>query len=323
MSSIKNKKLLKKDPFLEIFKKIDEIEFYYETDKALDILNKLENLQKNRKKDLSDEEGYIYRKIIARLKFILLISVSEDDLFELFRDFLKIGLEMNHIDIVDHLKKRISFVFIDERKKLKNKIKKILEVNNEVLTKKKLVINDNISMPTTANWLKDYMVYAGSRVVESVKRVQYLTTSDNVKKAGGKEREKIKKLIELYEYLKLSPFDLDGNEDNLAILKDGKITVFSNGRPISINKADKIQKSLKMEITDKERKEYREEKVEKLEKDFSDDFKKKAIEEEVLGKKDFSHLEEEKNKLKKMLDQYKENSLERKAVEEELDKILK
>ncbi len=191
---------------------------------------------------------------------------------------------------------------------------KTMAENNEVLTSQNIVIDGKIEPGTVGNWIKDFIKETGISNVNNLSISKYLVYSANPKKITDLEKEKIKKIITVYRNIK-------NFFDDLLEVQDGKeIKIIPFYQKEEEKKAITVD-SLNQKITDKERQEYREEKVEKLEKDFSREIEKKAIEEEVLNKKDFSHLEEEKKSLQKMLDQYKENSLERKAVEEELEKL--
>jgi hypothetical protein len=315
----------------ELFIRIVKFDLFKE---AL-IMSKFIDLGMRKNNDLKEEEEYL--DILYKLRWVALPRLDDNGVVDLFAKHFNLMFEFENYSLKDKFKsKLINDIILDDRDKYKDKIKKVLLDNQERISRQKIIVNENILSPTTSSWLKDYNIYMGSaNFINNEKRIEYLSYSENVKKLNKKEKEKIRILLEFYDILKLSSFSKEGFEESLGIANEEMKGVLDGGIFTKIEKRDEkrleimqkiidgeeIEKKDITKITDKERQEYREEKVDKLEKDFGSDLERKAIEEEILDKKDFSHLDDEKKNLQKMLSQYKENSLERKAVEEEIENL--
>ncbi|NCF75084.1 MAG: hypothetical protein GWO87_01175 [Xanthomonadaceae bacterium] len=287
--------------------------------------SKLEDIFSN-KKD--------YKKWLIKAKFIALPLLKKAEIIDLLKENFLMIFFIENYDIIEKLESRmINFIVFSERDELKKDLRKVLLDNQEILTEKKLLIGDDILPATVGNWLKDYISNIGNEPADKVKQAQYLTSSDNIKKIEKQEKEKVKTLIELYEYLKLSSETPLGHEESYPMEIDGKFYDFSKGElqtcPKNILSAiDSVlgketggESNDIFEITDQEREQYKQEKANKLENKFSNEIEKKAIGEEVLDKVDRSHIVARKRELNALLRQYKKGSLEYKAIKDELDKL--
>ena len=275
-----------------------------------------------------------FKEWLIKSKFIALPLLGKNEIVDLFKNnFLTIFLIENY-DLIKKLENRmINFIIFSERDKLKKNLRKVLLDNQATLSEKKLLISGNILPATIGNWLKDYISNVGNHPADKVKQAQYLTSSDNIKKIEETEKAKVKFLAELYEYLKLSSETPLGHEESYPMVIDEKFYNFSKGELQTCDQ--KIRNAIDsvigkesgsgsgdiFQITDKEREDYKYEKAGKLENEFSDEIEKKVIEEEVLDKVDRSHIVARKRELNALVGQYEKGSLERKAVEDELDKI--
>ena len=284
--------------------------------------------------DRFNEDEKDFKKWLIKAKFVALPLLKKEEVIDLLKENFLMIFSIENYDLMEKLQNRmINFAVFSERDELKRDLRKVLLDNQEILTEKKLLISGNILSATVGNWLKDYISNIGNEPAEKVKQAQYLTSSDNIKKTEGQEKEKVKLLIELYEYLKLSSETPLGHEESYPMTIDGKFYNFSKGELQTCDKKimSVIDSVIGKEIgsrtgdifgiTEQEREEYKHEKAGKLENEFSDEIEKKVIEEEVLGKVDRSHMVARKRELNALIGQYKKGSLERKAVEDELDKI--
>jgi len=100
---------------------------------------------------------------------------------------------------------------------------------------------------TVGNWLRDYLRNLGTGKIEKVKQAEYLTNSENTKNLTPQDRERITKLFDLYEFLKLSAVTPEGVvEDILFIDRDGKHKILEG---IQIKELDSLINSYFGRIT--------------------------------------------------------------------------
>lgn len=272
--------------------------------------------------------------LVVKAKFLALPLLDPGVIVDLLKNNFKRSFSLEEYDLIRNLKSRmINFTTIDERDELKKNLRRTLEINDEKLTDTKIMSGGNVIRPSVKNWIKDYVSHVGNDPADKVRQVQYLTVSDNIKKLNEQDRGRVKILIEVYEYLKLSSKTPLGHEESYQVEIDGELYHFNEGKLEAYSKdlqntVNNVLKRIrgvepkdKLQITSEEREQYKQEKVQKLEGEFGAELEKKAIEEEILGGEDASHLEDRKAELGEMLDRYKEGSLERKVIQDELNNI--
>lgn len=319
------------DNFEELKRKAEIIIKYDLFKEAFELSRLLDERLKN-DKILSGDDNYFY--ILNKLRWIALPRLRKGEVFGLFKDNFSIIFDIEKYDIIAKLKSKIiNDIPYEERDNFKNKLKKGLLGNEEKITSQKIIVSEKLLRPTISNWLKDYNISVGTNIVDEAKRIQYLTYGDNIKKVDKlSEKEKLKILFSLYDMLKTSSLSPEGIEENIVIEeKDGLKGVIKDGLFIKVDNklsdrielmkkiinGDETEPEDKLKITPEEREAYKHEKVEKLENQFGEELEKRAIEEEILG----DDISGKKKELENMLKLYKEGSLERKVIQDELDTI--
>jgi len=179
-----------------------------------------------------------YQKLINYAKFLILVGLTDEEIFDLFKNnFLTIFeiLEINPLfDLIDRIRGFLVGMPIHQWRNSfkKDLINKLLE-NEEKITSAPLKDPSGKEMtPTIGNWLKDYQaVFGPTAHVDKVKQIEYLTNSRNTKNLSTEEKDRLRYLVNLYEFLKLNSTTLDGLEEAVAFeTEDGKIKVLSSGR---------------------------------------------------------------------------------------------
>ncbi|MCX6796043.1 MAG: hypothetical protein NTW06_00925 [Candidatus Falkowbacteria bacterium] len=119
-----------------------------------------------------------------------------------------------------------------ERDKIKENIRKILNESQSQPTQNKIKIQEIEELPTIANWLKDYRSQFGEEgFLDNIKFVQYLTNSINIKNLSEKEKGRITAIFNFYRRLKLSSLTNDGLEEDITIVKpDGEMGNLKEGK---------------------------------------------------------------------------------------------
>jgi len=274
----------------ELDEKVNKIEFFNDTKEALYLSRDLEKLLFNNEKNIRDA-GILktIKIIIARLKFILFNTLDENEIFDIFDKYLAIGIKMAYLDLGEILKMRISFIPIDKRDEFKEKVRKIILNNQEEITKKSIIDNQIKDRPTISAWLKLYNKELGTGQVNNLEQNKFYINNSNFSKLNDLEKLEIKELFSMYEYLKRSSMTIEGNEDDMVITDiDGKDYWFKEGKFIKLDKtADdniKVQTARNNKIAD---------------------------------------VNQNKDELKQLAAEYPAGSFERKAVEEEIDRLAR
>lgn len=206
----------------------------------------------------------------------------------------------------------VIFKLLNSNEDLEEKIINLLYNNDETLTITRLILDEREVAPTISNWLKDFIKLNGSELFDDLVLAQYLSTSVNTKKLSRVEKELVGKLLKLYRNLAFFPESMD----NLA-LEDWQIIpvdrekeeefndVLSEEKPVVRTKPATpkpiVKTAPKIGVKLVEPKISQTAKIEKVEKQENNSF----------------------DELKQTLAQYAADSLEYKAVLQEIGRLKK
>lgn len=102
------------------------------------------------------------------------------------------------------------FLTFNEDEDLEDRVESLLYINQEKITEKQIILDGRLASPSIANWLKDFIKQYGSSLFNEVILAEYLTQSFNAKKLDQKDRDLIRKLLKLYRNLVFFPDSMDG-----------------------------------------------------------------------------------------------------------------
>lgn len=258
--------------------------FYY--------LEKILNIPRT-KSSLIESSLLQYRKMIVKAKFIALFRLSQKEILKLLNDHFEYIFNIERYDpwkkIKDYLTELNS---LGERDKFKETLRKILNKNKTFISNNKLIINNKEEQPTISNWLKDFRTSHGEDYfIDQMKISDYLIRNSNIQKLTKEEKKKVNLVLDLYRKLKFSSFSPVGLEEEVTIIKpDGEMGTLKEGQ------------------------------FEKISKETEEVYQKVV---NILGNRNINYQDRDDiiNELKLNLNQYPSNSLERKAIEEEIKKM--
>ncbi|MCK4745188.1 hypothetical protein KAS41_03945 [Candidatus Parcubacteria bacterium] len=205
-----------------------------------------QKLEKEIKKNQAMQASQYY-DILYKLKWIALPKLKDGEVAELFASHFMIIFKISGFDIWRKLKSKIiNDIFYDDRNNFKNKIKKILLDNEEIITSKRILVNQKIVNPNIANWLRDYNINVGSEFINKEEQIQYFTYSENIKKIDNpEEKNRLKILFKIYEKLKISSSTAAGIEEDIYTEDEsGNVGVLSEGIFTKID--DRTGKQIKL-----------------------------------------------------------------------------
>ena len=81
--------------------------------------------------------------------------------------------------------------------------------NSDELTSNRILLDDREVPPSIANWLKDFLKLQGSEMFDDLALAQYLSTSVNAKKLNPTEKDLLRKLLRLYRNLSFFPASME------------------------------------------------------------------------------------------------------------------
>lgn len=225
---------------------------------------------------------------IANLKFISLNYFGDfEEIGELISKYFDLALRLQDYDIWEKVKINLLAVGdLRERSKAKELIKnKLLNSDCRILDANKYRNIKNLPI-TVAGWLKDYHANLGLGKIDNLKKIEYLTNGEFIRNLTEEDKNKLKILFDFYEKIRIPSTDQYGFEGEVPMVVDGRNVIFKNGE------IEEIPQSLLKMI--------REVKIS-----------------DVDVNKENGRIEE----LKQLASRYPAGSFERKAVEEEIDRL--
>ncbi|MFH1326416.1 MAG: hypothetical protein ABIH48_03025 [Candidatus Falkowbacteria bacterium] len=243
------------------------------------------------------------------------------DTLEMFKEGLINVLEMDQVEdteLISYYNTSLIRILLEDKDFVKKLSNAFLE-NQEKLTYKEFVLDSKPTRPTVANWLKDFIQQNGSGIFDKLKLSNYLTSSKNVKLLDDGEKKLVKKLLLLYYNLAFFPESMNeikvGDWEIIPLEKEEVFTKVKSKMPTPTAGQAPVAPT-NNQIVDYQASENKDQKLEELEKKIKSQNMKGEIENEE-PEVESGELKE----LQEMAEQYKEGSLERKAVEEEIKKL--
>lgn len=250
--------------------------------------------------DVRHSDLYEFYKTKLALARAVSLSMQREEVFlSFFHEDVSVALKNEDIDLIEKIDaKVINEIILEDRDQLKKKTLDRLVKNSQELTKKKITVGDEQVPPSIMNWLRHYnAAIEGTSSVQSLKQAEYLTNARSEGLIDEHERPILRRLIDVYEHLKLSSLTPRGLEENFSIEQDGKKKIVTDGRVEEvpreqllkkINAAIRIQQSARggtkkytpSELTGEQRETYLEyraailEKVENLRAEADNDSEK-------------------------------------------------
>lgn len=170
-----------------------------------------------------------YSELKRRLAYIALPLLEDNEVEGIFKTDLAqvLSYQSDDYNLLNKIKGKLIIMPLFERDDYKAKLIKALEENEEQLTKSPIEKDGEQIEGTIKNWLADFRYYlAEYKTDEKLARAQYLYKAKNVVKLTEADREKVKKLIELYNRLHKSSLTVEGHEGPVVVKdKDGRYLV--------------------------------------------------------------------------------------------------
>lgn len=146
-----------------------------------------------------------YDLLMAKLSYLSLPALEDDDIDELFKNYLFVGFNLKNIDLKEKMGLRFLLYHDEatdgaERKQILRAIKE----NIEMIGKEKIQIvgEEKMDPPTVKNWLRDYeLSFDQKKIRTTVEAVTYLNQSKNARKLLEEDRKKLLQVLSFYDAL--------------------------------------------------------------------------------------------------------------------------
>ena len=280
---------------------VHDILFFDYYDKSVALLHKVEEVinNNNTELDANKDVANFYNKIILSLKFVALPALDDAEIISLFKHNFSFKFNLPEVDLKRKLNlKFLSIAVVDDRNKLKDSLVAALHQNQEKISNAQEL--NNIS-----DCLRNYLSHIGEEN-KKLAHAQYIVDINNRRDLSTSEKENIKYLCDIFDFLNIKSDQPDGLEEEPVVVDNGQLAIFKKGilEPIAVNK--QVQA-----MFDKD-------------KDEVAAFDNESF--ESLDTKNRVTMTENTDKIKTLseaLSNYSPTSLEYKAIKEEINRLRK
>jgi hypothetical protein len=229
--SIQNRQLRDEKFKQELFEEVERIRFYLEEKKAKNLAIQLEKKIQEEKLDLEEEKWY--RDLIVKLKFIALPHLVDKEIIKLIEENFVTGLEIPEFDLFHWLKIYLLSFNPWGRDEVKKDLIKALKKNTQKIISPIFSEKLKKNISTVSEIINDYDQVFGQEPADKIKQAEYF--AKRFKNLTEEEKQKLKKLFEIYEYLKITSSSIRAFEDEITFLtEDGRFQEIRDGRIIEI-----------------------------------------------------------------------------------------
>lgn len=175
-----------------------------------------------------------YNECLFRLQFVALPFLQNSEVVNFFNNGIVVALNISEVDLLDKLEAKIVRIIIHgDRDKFKQELREALLKNNGILFES--IIGEK-KLLTVSDWLKNYSNTVGFGEVDVLKREQYFTSNQFLKGLILDKRDKLRKLFNIFDYLKKSSLTPEGSDDVMTFNEGDKTLVFNRGEVYEIDK---------------------------------------------------------------------------------------
>jgi len=179
---------------------------------------------------LTPEVEAVYNDLLIRLEFLALNYWPDRTFYQLFSNNLSPVLADVDLLIIERITARLIESHVLDRDSIRQQILRYLRQNQNLLTKNYIDVNGKNVAGTIANWLTDYQGKVSDEAISQIARTRYLAQDKNTKTLSAEEKLKLTRLIEVFEFLKLSSTTPEGYEQDIIFIdRDGKTKIFAHG----------------------------------------------------------------------------------------------
>jgi hypothetical protein len=300
----------------EIERLVDYFDKYSDFNNAYDIYKELKKYLDGSIIRSSDPELYkIFFKFLIKLEFLSLNYFDDwNEIGKLLAEHLDKVFELEYFDLWNKIETNLLLTDdMDERDEIKKElIKKLSESENIIINKNEYPNNKKIPI-TVSDWINDINININSKNISTFEKTKYLTNSPNTAPLKEKDKRKIRILYDLYEKLKLSSKTPQGYENDVPIEINGQLYIFRRGQMELLKNISEYSKDLSGPPKTKEEKTI-DELVNKKKQVENIGIAKMAIDEQIEMTKKIEDL-------KILSNRYRDNSLQKKVIEEEIRKL--
>lgn len=179
-----------------------------------------------------DELERKYFDLMVKLKFLGMHHLNDSEMIELFTNYLSRVLLDESLVLTNRFKARmISSVLPRDRDAFRERLIRALLRSTEKLTDKEIKNQESRKEGTVGNWLNDFLFQIGEEEEVTLAIADYYSKLKSHHRLSDEDTEKVKKIINFFDFLSFSSLTPTGIEETLSFYNEkGEFIDFSEGK---------------------------------------------------------------------------------------------
>jgi len=180
-----------------------------------------------------------YREMIVKLKFVCLPAIDDSEVISLIKNNFCLQFELPGYDLLKKISEKfLNILAVKDRNVFKESLVRVLSENNERIT-------ENHEIKTVGGWVKDYITKVGLDYKDNLEKVQYLVKLRDSKILRPEQIDHLILLFKLYDFLNTPSDTPEGFDEEMPIVVDGKLCIFRKGFLEPVEENRKVLEALK------------------------------------------------------------------------------
>lgn len=181
-------------------------------------------------------------QVLTAWRFLIIPFLDKQDVVELLQNHTIYGLHISELDVKERVYKWMLFKDLSSRDEAKAMFKNaLLSCQNNITGP--VNADQNRRLSTVSDWLKDFMANTGNRAGTALEQASYFFQRSYFTRLEPNTKEMLRKLFELFKYLSASSSSPEGFEDDLLMVTDDKLVTTNKGDVIVLYDYSKEKKT--------------------------------------------------------------------------------
>lgn len=202
---------------------------YARTTQAYELSRRLQMALRNQSEDIKQQ----YEPIITWLTYAAIGSLPLGELIEFFRtgNIALIVQDDIYGDLINAVRRRLAAESVDARDSWREKIYGALHENDSLLTENAETQGQRGSI---SYWLHAYDGAVGIGPAETMERAEFENQADVQCKLSDASRVDLKRLLDFYEFIKLSSLEPEAFDEDTVVDLGGELHLLTGGKDIEL-----------------------------------------------------------------------------------------
>lgn len=200
---------------------------------AFELLRAIQEVLKQ--SELPGEVRSLWEEAQRDAVFGALSVLPDREVLQAIEQHLLYYLDQENYDIVHALKGKLAgFDIVEDRDAFRARLREAF-MNSQGLMSAALELTDDAKQEGTArNWISHYLQTTGTPAPDPLKRAEFMT-SRAVTRSTAQEQVRLKRLLEVFDYLRFSSLSGEGFEEDLVADFDDRLMILQEGKVLQVD----------------------------------------------------------------------------------------